>query len=158
MKVSFVSALILVAVCTASAAQTKAAPAAASKAPSTVGPMKPGLWEITTINETAGTTTKRTVTARACYEAGDVSSVGRIVPQQREFGMKCETREAKQQGFDVTWRVACSGKDSSLSGTGKLGMGPEAYSGRADLEMKSAAGKPVKVEQKVSGKWIGPCK
>ncbi len=120
--------------------------------------MKPGLWEITTINETAGSTTKRTVTSRSCYALSDVTSVGRIVPQQREFGMKCETRDARQQGFEATWRVACSGKDSTMNGSGKMSLAAESFSGRAELELKGAAAKPVKVEQKVAGVWMGPCK
>jgi hypothetical protein len=151
--------VVLVATCSgAMAADTKAPPTSEAKGTSAAGTMKPGLWEITTVNETAGSTTKRTVTARSCYSAADVASVGRIVPQQREFGMKCETRDAKQQGLDATWRIACSGKESSMSGSGKMGLGADAFSGRADLEMKTGTAKPVKVEQQVSGKWIGPCK
>jgi hypothetical protein len=159
MNHSLVAFVVLAVVCSGTmAADTKPQPAAAAKATSAGGNMKPGLWEITTVNETAGSNSKRTVAARACYSAADVASVGRIVPQQREFSMKCETRDAKQQGFEATWKVACAGKDSSLSGSGKMSLAPEAFSGRADLEMKTASAKPVKVEQNVTGKWIGPCK
>src|SRR5215813_1966158 len=73
--------------------------------------MKPGLWEIVTVNETAGSPMKRTITARACYSADDVSSLPRVLPQQREFGMKCELRDPKAQGTSATWHVTCSGKD-----------------------------------------------
>ncbi len=160
MNQTLVAFLVLAAACSgAMAADTKTAPpAAAAKAGSAGGNMKPGLWEITTVNETAGSNSKRTVAARACYSATDVTSVGRIVPQQREFGMKCETHDAKQQGFEATWKVTCAGKDSTMSGNGKVSLGPDAFSGRADLELKTGAAKPVKVEQNVTGKWIGPCK
>lgn len=165
-----VPALLLVSatvLCNAAAAQKKppAAPPAspppaptAAKAATPGAMMKPGLWEITTVNETPGSTTKRTVTSRSCYAVSDVTNVGRIVPQQREFGMKCETRDAKQQGFEAIWRVACSGKDASMSGGGKMSMTAESFSGRAELELKRAGAKPVKVEQKVGGAWLGPCK
>jgi Protein of unknown function (DUF3617) len=159
MNRSLVAFAVLAAVCSATwAADTKTPPAAPAKTASAAGNMKPGLWEITTVNETAGSNSKRTVAARACYSAADVANVGRIVPQQREFGMKCETHDAKQQGFDATWKVTCAGKDSSMIGSGKMSLGPDAFSGRADLELKSVSAKPVKVEQNVTGKWIGPCK
>jgi hypothetical protein len=152
--------------CTVALAQKKPTAAAAPPPPATTaakpstsgGPMKPGLWEITTINETAGSLTKRTVTARACYGPADVTNVGRVVPQQREFTMKCESRDAKQQGFDVTWRIACSGKDAAMNGVGKMSLSPESYSGHAELELKPASGKPAKVDQKISGTWMGDCK
>ena len=82
----------------------------------------------------------------------------RIVPQQREFTMRCETRDAKQQGADATWRVACSGKDSSMNGAGKMSIAADSFSGHTELDMKAAGAKAVKVEQKVSGKWLGACK
>ncbi|MDQ6627336.1 MAG: DUF3617 domain-containing protein [Pseudomonadota bacterium] len=142
-------------------AAAPAPPAATTSAAKTSVPgamMKPGLWEITIVNETAGSTTKRTVTSRSCYALADVTDVGRVVPQQREFGMKCETRDAKQQGFDASWRVACSGKDLNMNGNGKMSLAAESFSGRAELQLKGAATKPVKVQQKVSGTWMGPCK
>ena len=158
MNHTVLGSLILAAACIPALAQTKAAPAAAAKAAVTAVKMKPGLWEITTINETAGSTAKRTVTMRACYGAEDVGNVQRIVPQQREFGMKCETRDAKQHGAQAIWRVACTGKDSSLNGAGKMTLEPDAFTGRAELERKAAGAKAVKVEQHVSGKWIDLCK
>jgi hypothetical protein len=158
MNHSLVTSLILAAACISATAQTKAPAAVPQKVAGPAGNMKPGLWEITTVNETAGTTTKRTVTSRSCFAAADVASVQRIVPQQRESGMNCETRDAKQHGLDATWRVACSGKDSSMNGVGKMSLAPDAFTGRADLELKAAGAKAVKVEQKVSGKWMGACK
>lgn len=158
MNHSLVTSLILAAACISATAQTKAPPAVPPKVAGPAGNMKPGLWEITTVNETAGSTTKRTVTSRSCFAAADVANVQRVVPQQREFGMKCETRDAKQQGMDATWRVVCSGKDSSMAGAGKMSMAPDAFTGRADLELKATGAKALKVEQKVSGKWMGNCK
>ena len=153
---SIVAALLLSLAASPVLAQTKPAAADAAKPAGAV--LKPGLWEIVTVNETAGSPVKRTVTARTCFTADDVGNLARILPQQREAGMKCESREAKAQGASATWRVVCAGKDSSLAGPGKMTLAPEAYSGQADLELKKAGAKPVKVEQKVSAKWIEACK
>ncbi|HVO23620.1 MAG TPA: DUF3617 family protein, partial [Candidatus Margulisiibacteriota bacterium] len=120
--------------------------------------MKPGLWEIVTVNETPGVAMKRTTTARACYTAEDVSNIARILPQQREPGMKCESRDTKAQGATATWKVACSGKDAELGGNAKMTMAADNYSAAADLELKKHGAKPVKVEQKVTAKWIEACK
>jgi hypothetical protein len=120
--------------------------------------MKPGLWEIVMVNETPGSPVKRTITARACYSADDVASLPRVLPQQREFGMKCDLRDPKAQGTSATWHVACTGKDGSMSGPAKMSMGPDSYTAEADLELKKPGAKPVKVAQKVSGKWLEACK
>lgn len=157
MKQSLLLALVVTMACGSAMAQSKSA-ASASKAPGAAAGMKPGLWEITTVNETAGSATKRTVTARTCYAAEDVASAQRILPQQREFGMKCETRDAKQQGAEVRWRVACTGKDGSMTGLGKMNLASESFTGSADLERKPSGAKPAKVAQTVTGKWLGACK
>ena len=140
-----VAALVLAALAPAASAQGKPV-------------MKPGLWEIVTVNETPGSPTRRTITARACYSADDVGNLPRVLPQQREFGMKCELRDPKAQGATATWQVACSGKDGAMSGPAKMSMGPDAYTAEADLELKKPGAKPVKVAQKVSGKWLEACK
>ena len=119
--------------------------------------MKPGLWEISNSIDTAGSPTKRTVTSRACYSAEDVKSLLRIIPQQREFGMKCENRDVKSSGATVTWKVTCAGKDGTLSGSGAMAPADSAYAAQANLELRSG-GKASKVAQKISGKWISECK
>ena len=135
-----------------------AAAAGAAAQPAGKAVMKPGLWEIVSVNETPGVAMKRTTTARACYSADDVANITRILPQQRESGMKCESREAKAQGATATWKVVCTGKDGDLSGPAKMTMAADNYSAAVDLEHKKAGAKPVKVSQKVTAKWIGACK
>jgi hypothetical protein len=159
MRLTFLGSLILLVVSTPALPQTKSAPTEAPKSLATASKMKPGVWEVTTVSKSAGSTGTRTVTARACLTAEDTGNLQRIVPQQREFGMKCETRDAKAQGPDATWRVTCTGKDGSLNGTGKMTFAADAYAGHAELERKSPGAKAVKVEQTVTGKWIdGNCK
>lgn len=162
MRPAFISALSALVLCSSAVSQTKPAPpAAAPTAPAQATgttQLKPGLWELTTVVETAGSSTKRTVVGRACYSATDVADLQRILPQQREFGMQCENRDAKAQGAAATWSVTCTSKEGTMSGTGKLSVASTSYTGRAELEMKKRGAKPVKVEQTVSGKWIEPCK
>lgn len=119
--------------------------------------IKPGLWEIVNAIDTAGSGVKRTVTARACYSADDVKSAERIVPLQREAGMKCENRNIKQQSAIVDWQVACTGKEGSRSGAGRLTLTDESFTGQASLEAKGK-GKPIKITQSISGKRLGDCK
>ena len=158
MRVVPLTAFSFALVCANAVAQTKAAPPPAPVAASAAAVMKPGLWELTTMIETAGTTMKRTVVGRACYGPTDVADVHRIIPQQREFGMRCENRDAKSQGSAASWSIVCTSKEGTLNGTGKMSIANTTYSGRAELELKKRGAKPVKVEQTVSGKWIETCK
>jgi hypothetical protein len=135
-----------------------AATAAVDAQPAAKAVMKPGLWEIVTVSETPGIARKTTTTARACYSADDVANVTRILPQQREAGMKCELRDAKAQGATATWKIACTGKEGALGGDAKMTMAADNYSAAADLELKKAGAKPQKVAQKVTAKWIEACK
>ena len=47
-------------------AQTKASANAKAAAAPVASPLKPGLWEITLLNETPGSNSKKSVVARAC--------------------------------------------------------------------------------------------
>ena len=125
----------------------------ASEAPA----MKPGLWEISYQIETAGSDAKRNITARSCYGADDFKAIERVVPVQREFGMKCENRQVTSQGATVTWKIMCTGKDSSLIGNGEMTLSAEGYEAKASLDAK-AKGKAVKVAQTIVGKRVGDCK
>jgi len=164
MQVARITALVALFASAVAIAQSKPAappiPAATPTAPAAAAgaAMKPGLWELTTVVETAGSPTKRTVVGRACYSAADVADIHRIIPQQREFGMQCENRDAKSQGGASSWSVVCNSKDATMSGTGKMSVAATTYTGRAELELKKRGAKPVKVEQTVSGKWIEACK
>lgn len=131
---------------------TPAAPAGAALA-------KAGLWETNATIETAGSNSTRTVVSRACFGADDVTNVQRLTPPQHEFGMQCQNRDAKAQGQTVTWQVTCSGKNGNLAGTGKLMLSGDGYLGVASLESSKPGSKATtKISQRLSGKWIGPCK
>ena len=119
--------------------------------------MKPGLWEINYQIDTAGSDAKRNITARSCYGADDFKAIERVVPVQREFGMKCENREVTPQGATVTWKIMCTGKDSSLVGNGEMTLSAEGYEAKATLDAKTK-GKAGKVAQTIVGKRVGECK
>jgi Protein of unknown function (DUF3617) len=119
--------------------------------------MKPGLWEINYQIDTAGSDAKRNIATRSCYGADDVKAIERVVPVQREFGMKCENRQVTSQGASVTWKIMCTGKDSSLIGSGEMTLSAEGYEAKASLDAK-VKGKATKVAQTIVGKRVGDCR
>jgi hypothetical protein len=137
-------------------AQTKPSANAKTAAAAVASPLKPGLWEITLLNETPGSNSKKSVVARACYSADDVKSLPTVLPKQQEFTMKCESRDVKLEGTNASWRVDCSGKGEALSGAAKLTLASTSYSGSAALQLVSG-GKTSKVQQTITGKWIEAC-
>ena len=156
--------LLLVVVMNSALAQVKtaapvaAAPAVAADITSSV--MKPGLWEIANVIDVAGTTSRRTITSRSCYSAADVTSAARVLPVQREVGLKCENRDVKVQGDAVSWAIACTGQGSSMAGKGTLTLGADGFAGQASLVIKSDAktgAKSQKVQQSMAGRRLGEC-
>lgn len=138
------------------AATSKPAAPAPAKAVAAEPIMKPGLWEVSSMSETRGATAKRTTTSRICYSAEDVLVIDRVLPPQRDFSMKCTTRDVKYRAGEAEWRIACTGKGVSANGAGKATFGGESYSATAKLDSKEA-GKISKIEQTTIGKWVGSC-
>ncbi len=135
------------------AAQAQTKPAAAAAAPD----MKPGLWEIVLVEQAPNAVDKRTTTSRICYSAEDMKELERVVPPQRDFSVKCQNRDIRSQGASVTWKLACAGKDTSRSGTGKMTPATDSYTAQVAFDVKSK-GKTSKLEQTVTGKWVSDCK
>jgi hypothetical protein len=154
------SSLIAVAVLFAAApswAQKQAAPAAPAAAAGST-PMRPGLWETSVEMQTVGSETKRTVVSRTCYADTDVTDAARVLPRQREPGMKCENRDVKLQAGKAGWQVACSSADGSLSGPAELTFAASSYAGKAELERRKKGAKAEKVSARLAGKWVEACK
>ena len=121
--------------------------------------MRPGLWETTVANESPGVEGRRTVVSRYCFASSDVGDLARVLPRQREPGMKCENRDIKAQaGGKASWQVACSAADASLSGPAEATYTATTYTGKAELEHRKKGAKPEKVSSTMSGKWIEACK
>lgn len=162
MNLSIIGATLLV-LASANSANAQTKPAAAKAKPATpavavgdVPAMKAGLWEIAIVERVPGSTNTRTITARACYSADDVKVIERVLPQQRDFGIKCQHREVKAQGSGVSWKLACTGKEGTSSGAATMTLGTDSFSAEVKLDAK-AKGKPGKVEQAITGKWVGEC-
>ena len=158
--------LLVVVVMNSALAQIKtatpgvAAPAATAADAVTAGVMKPGLWEIANVIDVAGTDSRRTITSRSCYSAADVTSAARLIPVQREVGLKCENHDVKAQGDAVSWAVACTGQGGSMAGKGTLTLGANGFAGQASLVMKTDAksgAKSQKVQQSMAGRRLGEC-
>ena len=140
------------------AAPVVAAPAAAADV--AAGVMKPGLWEIANVIDVAGTTSRRTITSRSCYSVADVTSAARVLPVQREVGLKCENRDVKAQGDVVSWAIACTGPGGSMAGKGTLTLGADSFAGQASLVVKTDAktgAKSQKTQQFMAGRRLGEC-
>lgn len=159
-----VSIISLLVVTPCSYAQTKAAPAQAVKTNTAISTtdvrapvMKAGLWEHTQLNETAGSSTRKTLVSQACYSADDAKNVIKMLPPQQELGSKCQVSNIAINGESATWKLSCAGKGFTLAGPSRMTMKSDSYSGSADLERK-ASGKPGKVTQTITGKWLGQCK
>jgi hypothetical protein len=140
-------------------AQKQAAPATPAPAAAAGGtPMRAGLWETTVAIQTAGADGKRTIVSRTCYADTDVTDAARILPRQREPGMKCENRDSKLQAGKATWQIACTSAEGSLAGPAELTFAATTYAGKAELERKKRGAKTEKVTSTLSGKWIEACK
>jgi hypothetical protein len=118
--------------------------------------LRPGLWEVSTVNERSDSPGKRTVVARVCFGPDDVSQPARLIPLQHEFGTQCENRDIKARGVAVSWKAACTGK-LPMTGAGHLILGEESYTARADFTT-NVHGKAGKLAQETTAKRVGDCK
>ena len=134
-----------------------AAPAAPATMAVETG-MRPGMWETTVTTQTVGAESRRTIVSRSCFAATDVSDAARVLPRQREPGMKCENRDVKPQTGKAAWQVSCTSADGSLAGPAEVSFAADSYAGKAELERKKKGAKAEKVSAALSGKWIEACK
>jgi Protein of unknown function (DUF3617) len=120
--------------------------------------LKPGSWEISTVAEFSdGASTHKTITSRLCYSPEDVASPTHVLPPQRGLGVQCLASDVKIGGqTGIAWKLTCKGKDGPMNGSGAMKPGPTAYSAEVRLERKTG-GKALKIEEKTSGRWLGPC-
>jgi hypothetical protein len=151
-------AAFLLAAGPASAQKTTAAaaPAPAALPASAAGAavMRPGTWETTVTIETAGAESRRIIVSRACFATADLNDVARVLPRQREPGMKCENRDIKAQAGKASWQIACNSADGSLAGPAEVSFAAASYTGKADLERRKKGAKSEKVSSTLAGKWI----
>ena len=137
---SLVAAAFLFAVGPACAQKTVPAPApAATPAPAAAHRDAPWNVETTVTIQTAGADSRRIIVSRTCFAAADVGDVARVLPRQREPGMKCENRDIKPQAGKTSWQITCSSAEGSLAGPAEVSFAATSYDGKADLERNSGA-------------------
>ena len=108
--------------------------------------------------QTVGSDTKRTIVSRSCYAATDVTDAARVLPRQREPGMKYENRDVKLQ----TAKASVAGRLHLRRRQPRPALPsspspPSSYTGRAELERKKKGAKTEKVSSTLSGKWVEAC-
>lgn len=119
--------------------------------------LKPGSWEISTVVASSDAATQKTVVSRLCYSPEDVAAPGRVLPPQRGLGVQCLASDIKSGGTTgIAWKLTCNGKGGTMSGSGAMKPGPAAYSAEVRLERK-AGGKSVRIDETITGKWVGNC-
>ena len=150
-----VGLLWVVALVTTSDCVRGAGPAASAVAAALV---KPGLWEITVIDEVPGSNTSHSAVSRLCFSAAAASDIRQILPPQQEPGMQCTNREPTLNGREAAWQITCVGKGMTLGGAGSLNLAGGGYQGRAELDRTASGSKPSKVVQTMSGRWLEDCK
>jgi hypothetical protein len=133
-----------------SCAQSASAPAAAAA-------IKVGLWETTTATEDSSTNSKHSVVGRTCVTAAEATNLARIVPPQREFGMRCENSDLKREGANIAWVISCKSSSATQNGKGRMSFFGDSYLGTAEVELRKQGSKPVKLSQSFSGKWVQAC-
>ncbi len=71
--------------------------------------------------------------------------------------MQCQNRDLKREGTTVVWIISCKSSNATQSGKAKMSLFGDSYLGTADLELRKQGGKPVKLGQSFSGKWVQAC-
>lgn len=114
--------------------------------------IKDGLWEITTKSEIVGMPLKMPPsTVRHCFVKNDP------VPKTTDKSMECKTTNQKVSGDTVTYAVECTGKDSVVITSGTMTYKGNTYDGTSTIRIKSKGQKETQMNNKMSGKYIGPC-
>jgi hypothetical protein len=106
--------------------------------------MEDGLWEITTMVDMPGMSSK-SFTNTSCL------TKEKAVPQTTESG--CTIKDVKSLGNTVTWTVVCKEGTS----TGKITYAGTTMEGFIETTVKTNGG-TMTMKSTMKGKRIGPCK
>jgi len=148
------SALAAAPAASSSAAVGVRAPAASAAARPNV---RAGLWEMTVEGENPASKQRQSSLSRSCLSPADVAGSTALLPTLREPSMDCVNSDPNAIGPDVTWQIACTGKSSTMKGSGKLHLSADGYVGRADLIVAKPGSKPVPASRSFKGRWVEPC-
>jgi hypothetical protein len=115
--------------------------------------IKDGFWEITTKVEMKGVPAQiPATTVRQCVTKNNP------VPQSTAKGYECKTKDYKVSGDTVTYTIECWGKNSSMLTTGKTTYKVNTFDGTSTTTVKTKGQPEIQMTNKMSGKYIGPCK
>jgi hypothetical protein len=111
-----------------------------------------GLWEITTKVEMKGMPGQiRPSTVRQCLTKNDP------VPKAKDKSVECKMKDQKISGDTVTYAMECKVKDSVVLTSGTMTHKGNTFTGASTTNIKSKGQPEMQMNNKISGKYIGPC-
>ena len=120
--------------------------------------LKDGEWEITMTTQIKGMPqmkgmpAMRPVTYKQCITQQDA------VPQPREKNRDCKVKDQKILGNTVSWEMVCNDKDGAeMTSTGKITYKGDRFDGTMKSTMTGKETGQMEINQKMTGKRLGPC-
>jgi hypothetical protein len=115
--------------------------------------IKEGLWEITTKAEMKGVPVQMpATTVKQCI------TKDKAVPKSASDNYECKTKSYKVSGDTVTYSVECRGKEDLIITEGKTTYKGNTFDGTSTTKIKAKGQPEMQLTNKISGKYIGPCK
>jgi len=119
---------------------------------SALAEIKDGLWEITTKAEIKGMSGQMPPsTVRHCLKKNDP------VPKAKDKSTDCKMKDQKISGDTVTYAMECKGKNSVVLTSGTMTYKGNTFAGASTTNIKSNGQPQMQMNNKISGKYIGPC-
>ena len=119
---------------------------------SALAEIKDGLWEITTRAEIKGMPGQMPPsTVRHCLKKNDP------VPKAKDKSTDCKMKDQKISGDTVTYAMECKGKNSVVLTSGTMTYKGNTFAGASTTNITSKRQPQMQVNNKISGKYIGPC-
>jgi len=125
------------------------------------GKIKPGLYDYKGEMDMgqmpgmpAGMPTKHPLNMQHCITAEQIERGGWDNPKDKEKS-GCEIKNFKMSGNSATYQMEC--KQPQMTADNSVTFVPDGF--RMDMKMNSMhGGQPMKMTQRLEGKYLGPCK
>ncbi len=119
---------------------------------SALAEIKYGLWEITSKSEIIGMPAQiPPTTVRQCLTKNDP------VPKAKDKSIECVMKDQSISSDTVTYSMECKGKDSVVLTSGTMTYKGNTFAGASTTSIKSKGQPQMQINNKMSGKFIGPC-
>jgi uncharacterized protein DUF3617 len=118
------------------------------------GPMRDGLWEITTQMEMPNMPMKMPPMRQTqCITKDQLKDPAQTVPSGSQPGQPndCKVSDFKMEGNKASWKIICTGREK-MTGVGEITYKGDTYDGQMKLTM--SAGEML---MKYSAKRLGEC-